>query len=389
MNKLSVVHVVASLHPSAGGPSRTVVQLTDALAGHSDVDVTLLSQGFAGEPSVPSGGSATRCLIESPSRRALQFGLPIRRELIRLGKSQRPALIHGHGLWLPVNHWTSALARRHGIPLVIQPRGMLEPWALNHKALKKRIAMTMFQRQDLESAKLLVATAEAEYEGIRALGFRQPVAIIPNGVNFDASPFHRVAAVPSDRNARTVLFLSRVHPVKGILNLLHAWAAVMPQGWRLKIAGPDEGGHLAEVTALARALGIDQMVEFLGEVDGEAKRQAYLEADLFVLPTFSENFGVVVAEALAHGVPVITTRGAPWADLQTHACGWWVDIGVEPLVMALREAMALRDDERQAMGARGREYAQRYDWDGIAQKTIDVYRWLLGDGSMPDAVQLN
>jgi glycosyltransferase involved in cell wall biosynthesis len=195
--------------------------------------------------------------------------------------------------------------------------------------------------------------------------------------------------VPSDKNARRVLFLSRVHPVKGILNLLHAWAAVMPKGWRLKIAGPDEGGHLAEVIALARALGIDQMVEFLGEVDGEAKRQAYLEADLFVLPTFSENFGVVVAEALAHGVPVITTRGAPWADLQTHACGWWVDIGVEPLVMALREAMALRDDERQAMGARGREYAQRYDWDGIAQKTIDVYRWLLGDGSMPDAVQLN
>jgi len=387
MSRLSVVHVVASLRASAGGPSRTVVQLTDALARHAGVDVTLLSQGFAGERSVSSGGGANRCVLESPSRRALQFGLPIRRELIRLGQSQRPALIHGHGLWLPVNHWTSALARRHGIPLVIQPRGMLEPWALNHKGMKKRIAMALFQRHDLESAKLLVATAEAEYEGFRAFGFRQPIAVIPNGVTLDALPFDGTTAVPAEKNARTVLFLSRVHPVKGILNLLHAWAAVAPQGWRLKIAGPDEGGYLSEVIALARVLGIDQAVEYLGEVDGEAKTRAYLDADVFVLPTFSENFGVVVAEALAHGLPVITTRGAPWADLETYGCGWWIEIGIEPMVQALREAMALSDDERRAMGEHGRNYVRRYDWDNIGQQMIDVYRWVLGQGAQPACVR--
>ena len=128
-------------------------------------------------------------------------------------------------------------------------------------------------------------------------------------------------------------------------------------------------------------------MEYLGEVDGEAKTRAYLDADVFVLPTFSENFGVVVAEALAHGLPVITTRGAPWADLETYGCGWWVDIGVEPLVQALREAMALSDDERRAMGERGRDYVRRYDWDNIGQQTIDVYRWVLGQGPQPDCVR--
>ena len=314
----SVIHVVAGLHPSAGGPSRTVVQLTDALARHQELAVTLLTQSLIGDPSVASAAYVKRRMAESPSRNSLRFGLPVRRELKSLTRLQTPALIHSHGLWTPVNHWASVAARRKSMPLIIQPRGMLEPWALSHKALKKRIAMALFQRRDLESARLLIATAAMEYESIRALGLRQPVAVIPNGVLFGPAtgPIDAAIAPLPRRRECTALFLSRVHPKKGILNLLNAWAEVAPQGWRLQIAGPDEGGHLADVMALARKRGIDHAVEYLGELAGEAKAQAFLNADLFVLPTFSENFGVVVAEALAHGLPVITTRGAPWADLE-------------------------------------------------------------------------
>lgn len=386
---LSVAHVVPGLHPRSGGPSRTVVQLTDALANQPEVAVTLLSQSLAGEPAVPSKvAEVDRRLAVSLSSPALRLALPIRREISRVLRSRRPSVLHSHGLWAPASHWASRAARRHGIPLVIHPRGMLEPWALGHKAWKKRIGMTLFQRNDLDAARVLVATSSQEYESIRQLGLRQPVAVIPNGVDLAVSQGADDELPRWPDGVRSVLFLSRIHPKKGLLNLMHAWARLAPRGWRLRMAGPDEGGHLAEVMALSERLGIAESVEFVGEVDGERKSETYRDADVFVLPTFSENFGVVVTEALAHGLPVITTRGAPWADLEAERCGWWIDIGVEPLVDALREAMALGDDERRAMGERGREYVRRYDWSAIARDTVAVYSWILGKGPRPECVRL-
>jgi glycosyltransferase involved in cell wall biosynthesis len=138
--------------------------------------------------------------------------------------------------------------------------------------------------------------------------------------------------------------------------------------------------------ALARRLKISESIEYVGEVDGKRKSEIYQDADLFVLPTLSENFGVVVTEALAHGVPVITTHGAPWADLEAERCGWWVSIGVEPLVAALRTATAMDDEERRAMGERGRTFVKRYDWSVIASQIGDVYCWLLGQGVKPASV---
>ena len=388
-HSLSSLQVVASLHPSNGGPSRTVAQLADALADESGLNVFLLSQGVVDEPFIQPRVTAVNFRIcQSTSRMALRMGWPVRNELARIMGQSPLSLIHCHGLWQPANHWAASAARRYGVPLVVHPRGMLEPWALKEKALKKRMGMALFQRRDLETAKVLVATSADEYRNFRRLGLTQPVAVIPNGIDLTAAEGPKVehARTAGDR---TVLFLSRVHKKKGLTNLVQAWAQVRPTGWRLQIAGPDEGGHLAEVLRAAQAVGVAGSIDYLGEVDGARKTEVYHNADLFVLPTFSENFGVVVAEALSHGLPVITTRGAPWADLETHGCGWWVDIGVEPLATALRQAMALNDDERRAMGARGRAYVQRYNWADIARQMADVYRWVLGQGARPDCVHLD
>ncbi|MBC7624920.1 MAG: glycosyltransferase [Aeromicrobium sp.] len=374
------------MNPQAGGPSRTVVQLADALANQAGINVTLLSQQLVGDRVMASASAGVnRHVVKTHSHLALKLGLPVRDDLEIMAQASPPQLFHSHGIWLPVNYWTARAARRQGVPLIIQPRGMLEPWALNHRAWKKKIATLLYQRRDLQAARLFVATAESEYESIRQTGARQPVAVIANGVDFPDVPVDTVSR--AEAAPRTALFLSRVHPKKGLLNLLQAWGRVAPMGWRLKIAGPDEGGHLREVMNLARQLGIAKSIEYVGEKDGAAKSKLFTEADFFVLPTFSENFGVVVAEALAHGLPVITTRGAPWADLLTHGCGWWVDLGVDALVQALREAIALSDAERHAMGARGRVYVQQYNWDEIARQTIDVYRWALGHGPQPHCVR--
>lgn len=383
---IAVLHVIAGLHPSSGGPSRVVVDGTDAMALQPGLSVTLLAQAVPGSEMLASCCPlVNRVVAEAGSRLAMKLGLPLRRELGRIIRAARPTLIHNHGLWMPLNHWAVSMGRHNDIPVIVQPHGMLEPWALNHKAWKKKLAMALFQQRDLASARLLVATSSVEYENFRKLGLRQPLAIIPNGVDLNVgSPPVRVA--PPDRR-RVALFLSRVHPVKGLVNLVRAWAQLNPLGWRLCIAGPDEAGHLKEVLALVHELVVQDSVDYLGPVEGQAKSDLYNAADVFVLPTFTENFGVVVAEALAHGLPVITTRGAPWADLQTFNCGWWVDIGVDPLVHALREAMALSDDERRAMGARGRDYVRRYDWGDIARQTMDVYRWVLEQGPRPDCVR--
>lgn len=298
----------------------------------------------------------------------------------------QPAIAHVHAIWNDVAHAGVVCARRNRLPLVVSPHGMLTPWALNHHAWRKRLAWLLYQRADLRQAALLHAAAPAEAEDLRRLGFRQPIAVVPLGVKMPDA-----AAAPPDAGSptrtRTVLFLARIHPIKGLPDLVEAWARLRPQGWRAMVVGPDENGHRAEVEALARRLGVADAFCFRGPLFGVARDACHGAADLFVLPSHSENFGVVVLEALAHGVPVIATRATPWEALERQRCGWWVDVGVAPLAAALRQAMALSDKERQAMGARGRQLvAQRYSWPAVAAQMAGVYAWLLGNGPRPPCV---
>lgn len=388
-SKVSVIHATAGLNPSSGGTTRVVIDLTDALV-ENEIDITLLTQSPSGSDVMLSASDKVhRVIAESSSQYALQFGLPFHSALHGIRARIGTSLVHSHGVWLPVNHWTARYAHWQKLPLVLQPHGMLEPWAMHYKAWKKRLIMALYQWRDLRTATVLIATAANEYENLRALGLPQPIAIIPNGVHVPVGNNQPGLREYNPKQPRRALFLSRVQEKKGLLNLIDAWALVRADGWRLQIAGPDEDGHLAEVLARAQKAGVGDSVEYVGVVDGDAKSQLYNAADLFVLPTFSENFGVVVAEALAHGLPVITTKGAPWEDLNTHKCGWWIDIGVVPLAIALREAIALSDVERQAMGLRGREYVRRFDWGDIAQQTADVYRWVLGQGPKPQCVHFD
>jgi glycosyltransferase involved in cell wall biosynthesis len=260
---------------------------------------------------------------------------------------------------------------------------MLAPWALHHRRWKKRIAWWLYQRRILAGAALLHATSMAERRDIRAAGLRNPIAVIPNAVDIPASLPERKRVSPN----RRVLFLGRLHPVKGLDNLLEAWANVRPVDWELTLAGPDEEGYRAKLEAIIGQRGLANDVRFVGSVEGEDKWKLYRSADLFVLPTKSENFGIAIAEALACGLPVITTKGAPWQELLTHRCGWWTEIGVEPLAHALREATTLTEAQRREMGERGRQLVeQKYTWPAAAGKMLAVYEWMLGRKEEPDFV---
>lgn len=383
--------VIPDLSLAAGGPTRTVVQLSTALACCSDTAVRLISQAHTGVDSLlPNHKSAVETGVGyTTSAARLKLGLPGRETLQRALAKKHPQIIHSNGIWHPLNHWAARAARRHAIPLVIHPRGMLEPWALGWHATKKRLALALYQRRDLESAALLVATAEQEAENLRRLGLHQPIAVIPNGVDLQGGRSASCTEAVGPRTIRHALFLSRVHPKKGLENLLMAWANIQPRGWVLQIAGPDEGGHLRQVLALAERLGISEQLQYLGEFDDRAKWAVYRDADFFILPTFSENFGVVVAEALSQGLPVITTTGTPWEDLHTYGCGWWVEPSEAGLREALTEAFALSAGGLVEMGERGRAYVQRYDWSVIAGQMLEAYRWVLGHGPLPECIHLD
>jgi glycosyltransferase involved in cell wall biosynthesis len=237
----------------------------------------------------------------------------------------------------------------------------------------------------LHAASCFHATAESEYEDIRRLGFMQPVCILPNGI--DVPPL----AVRSMSGRRHLLFLGRIHPKKGLDILLRAWQAVERQfpDWDLHIAGPDNGGHLAEMQALAVQLRLAR-VNFLGPLYGEEKLCAYREAGMFVLPTHSENFGLTVAEALAAGTPAIVTKGAPWGGLVKEGAGWWINIGVDPLVACLEQALATPPEHLAEMGRAGREWMLRdYSWEPIGAQLSTVYRWLLEGGEAPSCLRLD
>ena len=279
-------------------------------------------------------------------------------------------VIHVHGLWsmLPVH--AAAAARRTGDPLVVSPRGMLGAEALAFSRTSKRLFGQALQNRALRRCACFHATSEAEKLDIRAAGLSAPVAVIPNGV--DVPDAGSTASIPTP-GERVVLSIGRVHPKKGLDRLVRAWRLLETKhaGWRLKIVGPAELGYDDQLRRLAAELD-------LGHVSIEG-------AAYCVLPTLNENFAMTVAEALAHGLPVVSSKGAPWSGLVDEGCGWCVDGAPDTLAAALDVAMASEPQALATMGAKGRDWMLRdFSWARVAQDMTSVYRWL-GCGGPPPA----
>lgn len=381
---MNVLHTVASLNKSSGGPSRTVTSLCNAL-GQKDIDVSLLTvESKNMEDCISPDVDVVNFVTARKDKFFDPFSSNFKNVALEVCRFKNVSLIHDHGLWLPSNIASAAVAKKLHLPYVVSPRGMLEPWAIKHRQFKKTIAWRVYQKKILAQAKAFIATSEMEARNIRSLGFRQPIAIIANGVN---CPDIEQLPPIDKRTEKTALFLSRIHPKKGVCELVRAWGKVKPKGWKLIIAGPDDAGHLAEVKRVIEECHVGNCISIVGPVYGEEKWVLYRRSDLFILPTYSENFGVVVAEALSVGTPVITTKGAPWQSLIDNNCGWWIQIGSEHLEKTLKYATTMSRADLKEMGKFGREFVEReFSWDIIADNTKRFYEWVLGSGTKPDLV---
>lgn len=283
-------------------------------------------------------------------------------------------IIHTHSLWMMQTYYAYKAVKGKDVKLCIHIHGTLSPWALQRSRIKKRLSSVFLkQRKALERADLLIASCEEEYNDIRNYGLKKPVAIITNGIEIPELPSSSV------KKEKTLVFLSRIHPKKGIDTLLKSWRNIQDKftDWNLQIAGNDSTEYAASLKNECAALHCER-VKFTGELRGNEKYQFLANASLFVLPTFSENFGIAVGEALACGTPVITTTGAPWSGLVDNDCGLWIDLSVDNLTKALEDMMSRPMDELARMGENGREWMRRdFSWDEIARKTIRSYEWLL------------
>ena len=391
-----MIHTIAGTRLDHGGTSRSVPALCEAIS-QQGVDVHFLATRPAEADipyNIPQPPVVSHFVEESSRFGRLLVGREFRKVLRSIqcrdnGKINRGLnsdLIHDHGVWLASNHAVARFARKSGTIRVVSPRGMLSAWAIDRARWKKRSAWWLYQRSDLQSAAAFHVTSRQEASEVRSLGFRQPVAIIPNGVLFPEQSIQR----QRQNGCRRMLFLSRIHPVKGLLELVRAWKSANVQaGWELLIVGPSEGTHQQLVEREVRELGLTERIRFSGPVNDVAKWQAYADADLFVLPSFSENFGIAIAEALAAGLPVITTTGTPWSELLTKECGWWVEPNAEAIAQAIATATKLSPKQLDEMGQIGSKWVRnRYTWDAVATEMIQFYQWLQQDISRPEFVDI-
>lgn len=389
--KVSHFLLYGTLDPKYGGPTYSVpIQCIGTQREGAEMSFVVYEASKPFEKRLEAEG-VTMIHLPNPKNRFQHSWATNLKEYFTTCKDL-PDVLHIHGVWMPANLHVANFGQKHHIPYVINPRGDTEVARINYdklKKLKKQIVWNLWSKKIVDNAACIIATSEQERESIRILGSKVPVAIIPNGIEFDAFPKE---VVHNHGEKKILLFLSRVNPIKGIELLIEAWSKLPVQlssEWELHIAGnSDPKEYIHTLEDKVKNMNLANSIKFVGSITGEAKMRKYQDSNLFILPTLNENFGNVVAEAMMCECPVITTTNAPWRCLTEYECGWWIDLSVENLVKSMTEAMSLSDDERHELGKKSRQcITELFAAPSVAKKTMAVYRWVLGKGPKPEFVE--
>ncbi|HMP83305.1 MAG TPA: glycosyltransferase [Verrucomicrobiota bacterium] len=390
---MHIAHIQGIFSPEHGGPTHSLANYCrgQVKVGHR-VSVWAL-EGYA--------HTSPALRLESPvESHIFQAAFPTvlgRSRQLRAALQQvsSPDVLHLHGAWLRAMHYGAELARVRRIPFLLEVMGMYEPYSLGQKWFRKRIARWWFQDAILRDAACLHVNSRMEAANLRQLGFCSPMAIIPVGVEMPElgqGVLSDAAALDSHHivDRPFALFLSRIHHKKGVELLLRAWVGVSRRhpDVSLVIAGAGNPDYVAGCRRLAEDLKIGKTCIWTGSVSDTQKKWLLANARLFVLPTFSENYGNVVAEALAHATPVVTTNATPWRDIAARGCGWVIDPDAASVESALTEALALRASELRRMGVLGRRWAaESFSLERVLADLEGVYSWLRAGGAKPGCVE--
>jgi glycosyltransferase involved in cell wall biosynthesis len=392
---MKVLHVIPAVAASRGGPSHAIFAMVKALRSHG-VDAEIATTDNAGS-----------AVLDVPFNRRVEYeGVPVwffpqfptpKQNNFSVGKDKafifspdltkwlwqhlgNYDLIEAHYLFSYASSCAGAIARWQKIPYIVRTIGQLSPWALAQSQLKKRLYSALIERQNLNRAVAIHCTSEGEAEDVRHFGIQTQTFTLPLGVDLlparpsAKSELHTLYDIPLE--TPTLLFLSRIHPKKRpdlLLQVLHQ-LRVQALDCHLILAGSGDEQYLKELMHLVDSLGLTARVTFTGFVAGQDKTLLLQGADLFVLPSYAENFGVAVAEAMAAGLPVVVTPGVQISpEIATNQAGLVVEGDVETLATAILDL--LRSPETLLrLGENGKQLAkERYGWGAIAQMLAHIY----------------
>lgn len=392
--QIRVGFVVGGVTSSASGLVSAISGLAQGLA-RAGQDVALYTISYTGRPEInyDLDGSGVRVVVKP----AAWLGrLSYSSALKRVFAAELPAVdvIHNHSIWVLPSHHASKQARSLDKPVVYSAHGALEPWALARSYWKKLLVRNLFQDHDLATAACIHALNPREVAGIRSFGLRQPVAVIPNGV--DLAPFDSTVSAdalenrfPQIKGKKVLLFLSRLHAKKGLAHLVYAWKQLIRDhpDWHLLIVGPDDGEEGALRSQISSEGIATEAISLAGSMNGTEKVLAFAAADAFVLPSFSEGFSMAVLEAMAARLPVIITPGCNFPEAVTSEAAILIEPNAADTERGLRELMSMSDAQRRQMGQRARTLIEsQYTWDAAARRMAELYGWILGGGAPPSFV---
>lgn len=379
---MKIFHLINRIDNYATGPTNSILGLCDAQISLG-ASVKLLANDWG-------GGKLDVEFIErfklSSKPRKLGISKEMRAWLSAQAETNHQLILHSHNIWTMQECYAFMVRKKYPkTRFMLSPHGTLSKYSLSTGSKLKPFYWSLLQKSILKGADCIHATSEGEYEDIRRLGIKVPVAVIPNGINL---PFK---IDKPNKDTHTFTYLGRIHPEKGLEMLLEAWGIVSRQlgNWRLKIAGPDPVDYKKYLQSiiLNRSL---KNVDFEPTVFGDSKQRLFNETEVLVLPSPSENFGMVVAEALSSGVPVITTSGTPWSELKIKKSGWYCDISAKSLAESMLSAALTDMSKRREMGLAGRDWMlESFNLLNIAEKMNSTYMWMLNADSTPPCVILD
>ena len=384
-----ILHISNVVNKGGGGVSKVVNKLF-SMQSESGLRASLWFWGNkADEEEILGEKDFQKLNILAVNKNILSF---FKAAFLLFKNKGNDLVVHQHGIFLPISI-LSIISTRNA-KTIINPHGYLEPEKMKVSSFKKRIVLALYERRNLRKSKCLVACSKKEAISLREFGLKQPIAIVPNGIdaNFIAHSLDNKKEIKNifreknniDTDKKILLFLSRIHPFKGLEVFLKSIFIIRDDfrknNWIFMIAGTDELNHEAELKDFVKEKEIQDIVMFVGPKFGKNKEEILDSADCFVLPSKGENFGIVVTEAMARGLPVITTKSTPWAALNQNNCGWCIERDEKEFILTLKELFVTEDSKLLEMGKNGvRLVKNEYTWEKINSQFQNIYKWVSND----------